>query len=653
MKKTAFSELVESERRFFYSLQALKIVYYDELSTSEGNVVSKEELETIFGASFSALLPFFEGATKSLEDGGDGSIYIGLLKSIVPFVKEFIRKQKNREHVIKKNEALSNFRKTTNADLKMDLFLKQHDISSQGLNLELGALLSSVYQRLPKWKLMFARILEESEDKNQRELFHMLSEKVEDVLRSINEEIREQENQSHLDVVLENMTGGNFQHKAHRRLLVFGTCRYKNRVCDLLFLTDMILLLEDNVYVDHLDFFRVVGETGEGNNEHSEVTLKSSGGKLTMEVLSMNHFHGENVSKAFLDFLSAFEKQKSKLRQAGGTTQARWMHRVDGKNESLNVEKGVHTSEAESTQIAFFNACSNGNVEEATTLLKSVGNASLWSMVTAALTKEELLEKEFHGFRPLQVAALNGHLGIVELLLQHGAKADALNNGNDDESWTAMHFACFRPSLNTVTVLEALYQHDKELLSAVSSKGTTLAQSACYWGNVPALEFLISKGADVESPQKPSLNTPLHWASERNHAQCVDVLLRHGVNPLRKNAKGERAICLAVNMYGCFHDVFDMYLRHGIVLSPEEVEKLASYLRISSAKDQALASLAQVLEDQNQAQVGMHNFGADEQPQPLDNFVQLIGVLQELENEEGFESLDNLDFLENFDVEDD
>ncbi|XP_066497455.1 ankyrin repeat and SOCS box protein 11 [Hoplias malabaricus] len=92
-----------------------------------------------------------------------------------------------------------------------------------------------------------------------------------------------------------------------------------------------------------------------------------------------------------------------------------------------------------------------------------------------------------NGFTPLHEACLGGHLACAKLLLEHGA------------------------DVNTVTI-----------------DGVTPIFNACCSGNPALLKFLLM----YISAHHPAhlLNSPIHEAASRNHTECVELLLSHGVN---------------------------------------------------------------------------------------------------------------------------
>ena len=95
--------------------------------------------------------------------------------------------------------------------------------------------------------------------------------------------------------------------------------------------------------------------------------------------------------------------------------------------------------------------------------------------------------KRSDGMTPLPLAAQFGRKEVAEMLIANGADVNAKNNFRS----TPLHFAA---------------DH----------------------GHWEIAELLIAKGADVNAAKDGSGDTPLDWAIEKNRAEIVDLLRKHG-----------------------------------------------------------------------------------------------------------------------------
>lgn len=92
----------------------------------------------------------------------------------------------------------------------------------------------------------------------------------------------------------------------------------------------------------------------------------------------------------------------------------------------------------------------------------------------------------YRGWTALHIAALNGHIDVVEFLVAKGADVNAKNKSNA----TPLHFAAL-----------------------VGQKGV--------------VEILLANGADIHAKDNNG-KTPLDMAAQKDHKVVVDLLSKHG-----------------------------------------------------------------------------------------------------------------------------
>jgi ankyrin repeat protein len=135
-----------------------------------------------------------------------------------------------------------------------------------------------------------------------------------------------------------------------------------------------------------------------------------------------------------------------------------------------------------------------------------------------------LLERENNfGIRPLAMAALFGHLGVVRLFIERGANINTtgrwgrtalhyaaeegyeevvallLDNGahansRDEYGRTPLMRACINGHLDVVKML--VHHIEGQGLQARSDNGWTAMHCAAYWGHQEVVRFLLLAGAD-------------------------------------------------------------------------------------------------------------------------------------------------------------
>lgn len=139
------------------------------------------------------------------------------------------------------------------------------------------------------------------------------------------------------------------------------------------------------------------------------------------------------------------------------------------------------------------------------------------------------------GFAPLNAAARNGHLEIVQYLVERGANIDQNDNHLHK---TALLAASFERHFDIVQYLVEKGAN----VNAQSMNGFTPLHDAAYVGNLQIVRFLVDHGADVRIKNGHD-QTPLEtarWGSGRaagngrteatpeDYQKVIDYLRAHG-----------------------------------------------------------------------------------------------------------------------------
>ena len=152
-------------------------------------------------------------------------------------------------------------------------------------------------------------------------------------------------------------------------------------------------------------------------------------------------------------------------------------------------------------------AAETGNVEQLRTLLSA--NPAL---VNEGDTAQSL---------PLHLAALNGHLEAVQLLIESGAGVSA----PDREHTKPLTCACMRGHRE---VAEYLLGHGASVAER-DDRGTTPLLAAAASGNLDLVRFLVEKGA-VVSDRTNDGESALHNAAFARNAETIGYLLDAGLD---------------------------------------------------------------------------------------------------------------------------
>lgn len=133
---------------------------------------------------------------------------------------------------------------------------------------------------------------------------------------------------------------------------------------------------------------------------------------------------------------------------------------------------------------------------------------------------------------PLHWATRQGHLGMVVLLMRHGADASLA----DGEGCSCIHLAAQSGHTAIVAYLVAKGQP----VNQADSNGMTPLMWAAYrvMTNDPC-RLLITLGASLTMCDTYHRNTPLHWAVYVRNSSAVSLLVKAGSELSARNAQGD------------------------------------------------------------------------------------------------------------------
>ena len=205
----------------------------------------------------------------------------------------------------------------------------------------------------------------------------------------------------------------------------------------------------------------------------------------------------------------------------------------------LLVSSGVESkelTETENTQLNEVDVNTQDKYGE-TALHLAAANGHLNIVNTLLDNGSDINAQNKHGETALHLAAANGHLNIVNTLLDNGSDINAQNKHGD----TALHLATANEHLDVVNTL----LNNEAKVDAQNLYG----QTALYWaeenenpdilqvlldyklikaakqGDIETLTELIAKGADVNAKDNKVGMTALMWATLKTQPKVVNILL--------------------------------------------------------------------------------------------------------------------------------
>jgi uncharacterized protein len=137
--------------------------------------------------------------------------------------------------------------------------------------------------------------------------------------------------------------------------------------------------------------------------------------------------------------------------------------------------------------------------------------------VTQLLEAEPALAnaRDENGQSAVLTAAYYQEPQIARLLAQRGAELNVFE-------------AC---AVGESSRVKALVEQQPELINAGAPDGFQPLGLAAFFGHTDIVEYLLNKGAEVNSPSRNAMRVmPLHSAIANRHAAIVQLLLDHGAN---------------------------------------------------------------------------------------------------------------------------
>ena len=150
-------------------------------------------------------------------------------------------------------------------------------------------------------------------------------------------------------------------------------------------------------------------------------------------------------------------------------------------------------------------------------------------------TGDEVIE----GCTPLWAAADTGHLDVVKLLIEKNAEVD----GRTSTGSTPLRVAAHEGHLDTV---KCLVESGADVNARTIIEDTPL-MVACFCGHLSVVTYLIDKGAFMDLQNKDG-STALHYAAQWGHFEIVSELLALGALQLPNN-QGLTPLLYACNQF--------------------------------------------------------------------------------------------------------
>ncbi|CRK88732.1 CLUMA_CG002637, isoform A [Clunio marinus] len=202
-------------------------------------------------------------------------------------------------------------------------------------------------------------------------------------------------------------------------------------------------------------------------------------------------------------------------------------------------------------------------------ILANDGNHLLMERALRACKGPIDLEIEDHnGQTALNIAARNGHLEIVKLLLEYNwidpntnrKKVGVDVNHADADGWSPLRSAAWG---GHTEVVKALISNEKCDIDRADKEGRTALRAASWSGNEDIVRILIAAKANVNSIDRQG-RTSLIAASYMGHYDIVEILLQKNAEVNHTDLDGRNALCVAALCGSTgYSKVISTLLEHG------------------------------------------------------------------------------------------
>ena len=147
-------------------------------------------------------------------------------------------------------------------------------------------------------------------------------------------------------------------------------------------------------------------------------------------------------------------------------------------------------------------------------------------------------EAKYPGLKAVHVAAMHGHVSVIEILLSCGA---IIEEEDASKRWRPLHFAA---KSGQGSMVRFLIQRGAQI-DAKDRYDVQPIHEASLSGSVEVLGALINGGAAVDCSDRVGYQ-PLHWAARApNQSDAIEYLSRKGADIEAKASDGSRPLRLA------------------------------------------------------------------------------------------------------------
>ncbi|XP_039201373.1 transient receptor potential cation channel subfamily A member 1 [Crotalus tigris] len=157
---------------------------------------------------------------------------------------------------------------------------------------------------------------------------------------------------------------------------------------------------------------------------------------------------------------------------------------------------------------------------------------------------------------PLHLAVQSRDVEMIKMCIEYGAQIDLKQSDN----CTALHIAAIQGATEIIELLMSAYSGEECLINASDENKETLLHRAALFDHDEMTDYLISKGANIDSVDIEG-RTPLILATSRASWKIVNLLISKGANIQLKDHLGRSFLHLTVLHPGGLQHLNEEFLK--------------------------------------------------------------------------------------------
>ena len=288
-----------------------------------------------------------------------------------------------------------------------------------------------------------------------------------------------------------------------------------------------------------------------------------------MSIFQKSQKDKTNIAPWNLKFLTKLTNMDRNLSKSGNTDPVATLYKAARDGSDVVVKDVLHRMSITERSTALETKTKDGD-QFTTPLIIAARNGNLASVKMLLRYKADMEargtvkvdDQVIGGCTPLWAAAASGHLDIVKILIERNANVNVRTSSNS----TPLRAAAY---IGRLDIVSCLVENGADVNARNTSEHTPL-MVACYNGHSQVVTFLIESGANIDMQDKEG-NTALHEAIYKDHFEIAKELAALGA-PQLPNIQLLTPLLLASN--NCMIDMVEYFIKRPECTKEQRIEGL-------------------------------------------------------------------------------